>query len=107
MNLITFLSLTMLISFHIFLRFKAVSANLENEYVHFQPMVAMLCSHGKVHNQYFNEQRKWVTDSDPTSTCTKDKLEILEYCRKVCFNSSFFFFFLMIFTVCREICLVT
>ena len=47
-------------------------------------MIAMLCGqHGKFHNQYLNEQKQWVTDNDSAATCIKDKLEILEYCRKV------------------------
>lgn len=63
---------------------EALTANLDNGLTHFQPMVAMLCGqHGKFHNQYLNEQKQWVTDNDPSATCIKDKLEILEYCRKV------------------------
>lgn len=50
---------------------------------HFQPMVAMLCGRGKFHNQYLDENKRWVSDPDPKAVCTKDKLEILEYCRKV------------------------
>lgn len=62
---------------------EALTANLDNGLTHFMPMFAMLCGHGKFHNQYLNEQKQWVTDNDPTATCIKDKLEILEYCRKV------------------------
>lgn len=63
---------------------QALTANLDNDLTHFQPMIAMLCGqHGKFHNQYLNEQKQWVTDDDPAATCIKDKLEILEYCRKV------------------------
>jgi len=63
---------------------EALTANLDNGLTHFQPMIAMLCNqHGKFHNQYLNEQKQWVTDNDPTASCIKDKLEILEYCRKV------------------------
>lgn len=50
---------------------------------HFQPMVAILCGHGKYQNQYLDENKKWISDPDPKALCTKDKLEILEYCRKV------------------------
>lgn len=60
-----------------------VSDNLESGPNHFQPMVAVLCGHGKLVNKYLDDNRRWVTDSDSKSVCTKDKLEILEYCRKV------------------------
>lgn len=46
-------------------------------------MVAILCGHGKYQNQYLDENKKWISDPDPKALCTKDKLEILEYCRKV------------------------
>lgn len=57
--------------------------NLDAGPNHFQPMVAVLCGHGKLLNKYLDENRRWVTDNDPKAVCTKDKLEILEYCRKV------------------------
>lgn len=57
--------------------------NLDAGPNHFQPMVAVLCGHGKLLNKYLDENRRWVTDNDPKAICTKDKLEILEYCRKV------------------------
>lgn len=59
------------------------SDNLDSGPNHFQPMVAVMCGKGKLLNKYLDENRRWVTDSDPKSVCTKDKLEILEYCRKV------------------------
>ncbi|GAB6024271.1 hypothetical protein CHUAL_008964 [Chamberlinius hualienensis] len=51
---------------------------------HFQPQVAILCN-GKLkfHNQYMDEAGRWVSDPEEKASCTKDKLEILEYCRKV------------------------
>ncbi|GFV54704.1 APP_N domain-containing protein [Trichonephila clavipes] len=58
------------------------SDNLDSGPNHFQPMVAVLCGHGKLLNKYLDENRRWVTDNDPKAVCTKDKLEILEYCRK-------------------------
>ena len=48
-------------------------------------MVAILCGRGKYHNQYLEANKKWISDPDLQATCTKDKLEILEYCRKVLF----------------------
>lgn len=51
---------------------------------HFQPQVAMLCNtNHKYHNQYMDEAGHWVSDPDEKSVCTKDKMEILEYCKKV------------------------
>ena len=63
--------------------FQAVAANIDTGLSHFQPMVAILCGHSKYHNQYLDENKRWVTDTDPKATCTKDKLEIMDYCRKV------------------------
>ena len=65
-----------------FLLPQALAANIETM-GHFQPMVAILCGHGKFHNQYLDENKKWISDPDLRATCSKDKLEILEYCRKV------------------------
>lgn len=62
---------------------QALAANMDTGLSHFQPMVAILCGHGKLQNQYLDENKKWISDPDPKATCTKDKLEILEYCRKV------------------------
>jgi len=62
---------------------EALAANIDTGLSHFQPMVAILCGHGKVHNQYLDENKRWISDPDPKAMCTKDKLEILEYCRKV------------------------
>lgn len=62
---------------------QALTANVDTGLTHFQPMVSLLCGHGKFQNQYLDENKRWVTDPDPKATCTRDKLEILEYCRKV------------------------
>jgi len=62
---------------------QAVASNSDSGLSHFQPMVSFLCGHGKYQNQYLDENKRWVSDPDPKATCTKDKLEILEYCRKV------------------------
>ncbi|KPM08836.1 secreted beta amyloid precursor protein-like protein [Sarcoptes scabiei] len=65
--------------------FVALAANLDSSSLgHFQPMVAILCGHGKYHNQYLSEENKWISDFDSRAVCTKNTLEILEYCRKVC-----------------------
>ncbi|XP_046981363.1 amyloid-beta-like protein [Schistocerca americana] len=55
---------------------------------HFEPQVAVLCEKGagaaQYHSQYMGETGRWMPDtaSKPAS-CRKDKLEILEYCKKV------------------------
>ncbi len=53
-------------------------------------MVAMICpeKHGDpvtrlYHNQYVTDSGKWATDYDHKATCKTDKVEILEYCKKV------------------------
>ena len=53
-------------------------------------MVAMICPEktgeklGKLyHNQYMSAEGKWTTDFDHKATCRQDKVEILEYCKKV------------------------
>lgn len=48
----------------------------------------MLCLQGDklsrlFHNQYMNNEGKWTTDFDHKATCRQDKVEILEYCKKV------------------------
>ena len=57
---------------------------------HHEPMVAMICPEKQgdnlsrlYHNQYINSDGKWTTDFDHKATCRQDKVEILEYCRKV------------------------
>jgi len=35
------------------------------------------------HNQYTTTSGKWATDFDHKATCKTDKVEILEYCKKV------------------------
>ena len=54
------------------------------------PMVAMVCPSKQgdpvdrlFHNQYLSSSGKWATDFDHKATCTTDKVEILEYCKKV------------------------
>ena len=57
---------------------------------HHDPMVAMVCPSKQgdpvdrlFHNQYLSSSGKWATDFDHKATCTTDKVEILEYCKKV------------------------
>ncbi|XP_013775191.1 beta-amyloid-like protein [Limulus polyphemus] len=62
---------------------EAVAGNIDASLNHFQPMVAILCGHGKIHRKYLSENLRWVTSKgDQKGFCTKDKLEVLEYCRK-------------------------
>ena len=55
-----------------------------------EPMVAMICPEKQgdklsrlFHNQYMNSDGKWTSDFDNKATCKQDKVEILEYCKKV------------------------
>ncbi|XP_054263025.1 amyloid-beta-like protein isoform X2 [Macrosteles quadrilineatus] len=53
---------------------------------HFEPQVAMLCdSKGDqpYRSQYMTEGGHWATDLVHKVTCYKEKLDILEYCKKV------------------------
>ncbi len=34
-------------------------------------------------SQFMNAEGKWTTDFDHKATCRQDKVEILEYCKKV------------------------
>ncbi|CAG9836546.1 unnamed protein product [Diabrotica balteata] len=54
---------------------------------HFEPQVAMLCDsgmHGQeaYHPKYMTEQGEWVSDLYSKATCYKDKMDILNYCKK-------------------------
>ncbi|BES93060.1 beta-amyloid precursor protein C-terminus [Nesidiocoris tenuis] len=52
---------------------------------HFEPQVAMLC-HSKdeaYHSQYMTENGRWATDTTHKFTCPKEKMDILDYCKKV------------------------
>ena len=55
-----------------------------------EPMVAMICPEKQgdklsrlFHNQFMNSEGKWTSDFDHKATCKQDKVEILEYCKKV------------------------
>ncbi|XP_023345974.1 amyloid-beta-like protein isoform X2 [Eurytemora carolleeae] len=56
---------------------------------HFEPTVAMYCpekgedSGDLFYNKYLAESGVWMTDTDSKATCVKDKVQILEYCKKV------------------------
>merc|ERR1712212_84618 len=56
---------------------------------HFEPQVAMLCpekgdlANKLFHNKFLSSAGKWESDTDIKATCKKDKVEILEYCKKV------------------------
>ena len=78
---------------------------------HFEPQVAMLCPEkGDLANKLFHNKflsssgngvsgwslevmfflpGKWESDTDMKATCKKDKVEILEYCKKVGKSSKF------------------
>lgn len=50
--------------------------------------VATLCEAGEVYlAQHMGEQGRWVSSTDKKS-CMTDKLEILEYCKKVIHTES-------------------
>lgn len=60
--------------------------------LHFEPQVALLCdqkSGQMYYNQYMGESGRWTSDinskdgSTPATSCSNEKLDILEYCKKV------------------------
>ncbi|XP_060532115.1 amyloid-beta-like protein [Cylas formicarius] len=55
---------------------------------HFEPQVAMLCDaglHGQeaYHPKFMTEQGEWLSDLYSKAACFKDKMDILNYCKKV------------------------
>lgn len=55
---------------------------------HFEPQVALLCDagpHGQeaYHPKHMNDEGEWVSDFYSKATCFKDKMDILNYCKKV------------------------
>lgn len=64
--------------------------------LHFEPQVAVLCDqkNGQMYyNQYMSQSGRWTVDVDSrsggaaSSSCSNEKLDILEYCKKVIDNS--------------------
>lgn len=56
---------------------------------HFESQVAMLCdagAHGEqeaYHPKFMNEQGQWISDLSSKVSCSKDKMDILSYCKKI------------------------
>lgn len=52
-----------------------------------EPQIAVLCEAGQVYQpQYLSEEGRWQTDlskKSPIATCLRDKLDLLNYCKKV------------------------
>jgi len=49
-----------------------------------EPQVAVVCDvRNPLHPQYMDSNGKWVSDTETKSVCLKDKIEILDFCRKV------------------------
>lgn len=84
----------------VFASVQALSGTPELPAAHFEPQVAMVCGGGAVssgseggsgsapraaqfHAQYMAENGRWVSDLTAKAGCLKDKLDILEYCKKV------------------------
>jgi len=65
---------------------QALSGTVDLPAAHFEPQVAMYCGPDKqqvYHSQYMTESGHWVTDLINKAKCLKDKVEILDYCKKV------------------------
>uniref|UniRef100_A0A8D8WQX6 Beta-amyloid-like protein n=1 Tax=Cacopsylla melanoneura TaxID=428564 RepID=A0A8D8WQX6_9HEMI len=53
---------------------------------HFEPQVAMLCPKGDQNtyrSQYMLDSGRWTTDLTHKVSCYRDKLDILDYCKKI------------------------
>uniref|UniRef100_A0A8W7NYP2 Amyloid-beta-like protein n=1 Tax=Anopheles atroparvus TaxID=41427 RepID=A0A8W7NYP2_ANOAO len=52
-----------------------------------EPQISVLCEAGQTyHPQYLSEEGRWTTDLSvkvPGSTCLRDKMDLLDYCKKV------------------------
>jgi hypothetical protein len=65
---------------------QALSGTVDLPATHFEPQIAMYCGADKqqaYHSQYMTETGHWVTDLNNKAKCLKDKVEILDYCKKV------------------------
>jgi len=54
--------------------------------VHFEPQVAVLCdakSDTPYYSQYMSENGRWTSDTKHKVGCLKEKVDILDYCKKV------------------------
>lgn len=54
--------------------------------VHFEPQVAVLCdakSDTPYYSQYMSENGRWTSDTKRKVGCLKEKVDILDYCKKV------------------------
>lgn len=49
-----------------------------------EPQVAVVCDvRNPVHPQYMDSTGKWVSDADSKTGCLRDKIDVLDFCRKV------------------------
>ena len=66
---------------------KAVAGSFNSDLatpVKVEPQVAVVCDvRNPLHPQYMDSNGKWVSDTETKSVCLKDKIEILDFCRKV------------------------
>lgn len=56
-----------------------------------EPQIATLCEAGQqYHPQHLSEDGRWTTDlsiKTPATTCLRDKMDLLEHCKKVSFGA--------------------
>lgn len=52
-----------------------------------EPQIAVLCEAGQqYHPQHLSEEGRWTTDLNiktPGTTCLRDKMDLLDHCKKV------------------------
>ncbi len=52
--------------------------------VKIEPQVAVLCDvRNPVYPQFMDSAGRWISDTQTKNACMKDKIDILEFCRKV------------------------
>ncbi|XP_065347111.1 amyloid-beta-like protein isoform X3 [Cloeon dipterum] len=60
------------------------SSTSEVPAAHFEPQVAVMCEpRATYHNQYMTETGHWVSDPETKAICPRDKMAVLDYCKKV------------------------
>lgn len=66
---------------------ESLSFSLQAASPRWEPQISVLCEAGQTyHPQYLSEEGRWSTDLSikvPGSTCLRDKMDLLDYCKKV------------------------
>ena len=83
---ISFHSRTIILSFCSFRLIQAVAGSFGSDVAatKVEPQVAVVCDlRNPLHPQYMDSTGKWISDLDSKNSCLRDKVEVLDFCRKV------------------------